>query len=346
MNDKPVNAVLIVRLSAIGDVIMASGLIGALRARYPHARLAWLVQPEAKDLLAANPALDDVIVWPLGEWRRLARSLRWWRLLREMLAFAAHLRAQRFDIAVDAQGLLKSALWAWLSGARERIGLGSREGSARLMTRVIEKPVGDQRIASEYRHLAAILGSDAGAYRMQLAVSAADERRARELLRARGVGQRYAVVCPFTTRPQKHWFESSWIELVRRLHKELALPAVMLGGPGDRIAAARIAADGPALNVVGETSLGEAVALIRGAALLVGVDTGLTHAGSALEVPTLALFGSTFPYAHADSARTQVLYHKLECSPCRRHPTCNGAYTCMRLITPDEALAQARRLLA
>ena len=86
-------------------------------------------------------------------------------------------------------------------------------------------------------------------------------------------------------------------------------------------------------------------ALIESARLLVGVDTGLTHMGTAFEIPTVAIFGSTCPYLKTDSPRTAILYKNLECSPCRRHPTCGGAYTCMRLVTVNEVMAEARRLL-
>jgi heptosyltransferase-1 len=339
-------AILIIRLSALGDIVMASALVGLLRARYPEARIAWLVQPEGRELLEANPALDEVIVWPRGEWRRLWRGFRWWQLLGEIRRFRRELRARHFDLAIDLQGLLKSAIWAWWSGARERIGLDSKEGSARFMTRVIEEPRGDKRIGSEYRHLAEALGL-AGEFRMRVALTEADRRFARDFAERERLAAGYAVICPFTTRPQKHWVESYWPELVRRLREEFGLGAVMLGGPGDRVVAARLreAGGGAIVDAVGGTRLREAAALIEGARLLVGVDTGLTHMGTAFEIPTIAIFGSTCPYLRTDSPRTAILYKNLECSPCKRNPTCGGAYTCMRLVTVDEVMAETRRLL-
>mgnify|MGYP000098901482 CR=1 FL=1 len=88
------------------------------------------------------------------------------------------------------------------------------------------------------------------------------------------------------------------------------------------------------------------VAAIARAGLLIGVDTGLTHMGTALRVPTVALFGSTRPYLDALTTRTAVLYEALPCSPCRRHPTCHGAFDCMRQWSVDRVLAQARVQLA
>jgi heptosyltransferase-1 len=124
---------------------------------------------------------------------------------------------------------------------------------------------------------------------------------------------------------------------------------VVLGGPADSEHGSAIAAGAPAgaaASLAGRTSLREAAAVIRGARLLVGVDTGLTHLGFAMGTPTLALFGSTRPYLDPGVPRGRVLYQAMDCSPCRRHPTCNGAFTCMQRHTVDNVAAEAARLLA
>jgi heptosyltransferase-1 len=338
--------ILIVRLSAIGDIVMASPLIRALREHYPAAHIAWLAQPEAVPLLAANPRLNEVIVWPRGEWQRLWREKHYWQLARVMFTFRRDLRARGFDLVLDIQGLMKSGLLAWMTGAPQRIGLGSREGSARLMTRVVDKPQGDRRIGSEYRCMAEALGLNPGSFEMEVALSAEDETFVASLIAECGLQDGYAVICPFTTRPQKHWVETRWPELVARLQNDLGLAVVMLGGPGDAEAAARIAADAPTLHsLVGHTGLAQAAAVISRARLLVGVDTGLTHMGIAFAVPTLAIFGSTCPYLDTGRDNTRILYKALDCSPCRRRPTCDGAFTCMREINVDEVLGTARELL-
>ncbi|MBK9132154.1 MAG: glycosyltransferase family 9 protein [Gammaproteobacteria bacterium] len=326
--------ILIIRLSAIGDVVMASPLIKALRRRHPDARLSWLVEPAAAGLLRDNPDLDEVIVWPRAEWRALWDARRyhaWWTSLRD---FVRTLRNRRFDLVLDVQGLLKSAAWARLSGAPVRIGLGSREGGALLMTQVIARPRADARIGSEYLHLARELGLDSSDFAMDIALGAEDEAYARTYAAETGP---YAILCPFTTRPQKHWFEDRWAQLAQRIHTRFGLTPVLLGGPDARDAAARLQYNSPALrSQVGNTTLAQSAALIKYAHCLVGVDTGLTHMGIAFKVPTVALFGSTRPYLDTTRANARVLYHRLECSPCRRHPTCGGAYTCMRLIEVDE----------
>lgn len=339
--------ILLIRLSAIGDIVMASPLVGALRRRYPQAHIAWLVQPESRDLLVDHPQLDEVIVWPRAEWRQLLAERHYLELARRVRAFRRELRGRGFDLAIDLQGLMKSGLLAWLSGAPERVGLGSREGSRWLMTHVVERGGRAELIGSEYRFLAEALELPVADFRMEVGIGAEAERSARVLLEAR-VGQRsYAVGCPFTTRPQKHWVEQAWVDLARELHAHHGLPLVLLGGPGDRAAAQRIAARaGEAVeDLVGRTSLTQAAAVIRGARLLVGVDTGLTHMGPAFDVPTVALFGSTCPYLETGRENTTVIYHDLPCAPCRRNPVCDGRFDCMTGITPEEVLQRVAQVM-
>lgn len=339
-------AILIIRLSAIGDIVISSSLIAALRRKYPAARLVWLVQPEGYDLLAANDQLDDVLVWPRNEWRDLWRRRRIVTLAKRVVAFVRQLRGYRFDMVLDIQGLLKSAVWARLTGARQRIGLDSREGSAWLMTRVVRHVDGDERIGSEYRSLARALELPAEDFAMHVALSAADIAYADQLLAGQALENGFAVICPFTTRPQKHWFNGRWRELVEQINVRFHLPVVMLGGPGDSAAAQEIESAGHGLiNLVGRTRLGQAAAIIARSRLLVGVDTGLTHMGIALAIPTIALFGSTCPYRDSGRQDTVILYSARSCSPCWRNPTCNGDFTCMRDLTVADVTRAAATLL-
>lgn len=324
---------------------MASPLIGALRQRYPQAHIAWLVQPEGRELLEANELLDEVIVWPRQQWRALWRQRRFITLLREIKTFVSELRRRHFELVLDVQGLLKSGIWAWLSGARQRIGLGSREGSARLMTRVIVKPQNDPRISSEYRALADDLGLDTREFGMQLALTDADKEYAQALIQQHDLAQGYVVICPFTTRPQKHWLAERWPQLAAQIREQFTLPVIMLGGPADQEAAAQMLLhDDQIINLVGQTRLRQAVALIAQARALIGVDTGLTHMGIACAIPVIALFGSTCPYQQTGLNTTRIIYKNLPCSPCRRNPTCDGRFECMQQISVAEVIASLSEL--
>nr|WP_242477902.1 glycosyltransferase family 9 protein [Rubrivivax gelatinosus] len=326
---------------------MASGLIRSLRARWPDATIHWLVEPMAAPLLLHNPRLDAVKPLPRAAWRQLWRERRLGALAHEVLAFRRRLRAERYDLVLDAQGLLKSGLCARLSGAPQRVGLRSHEGSQYLMHHLVMPPRGaDRRIGSEYRALAVALGAADADFRLDLAVGAAPRERARAVLAEAGAGADWVALCPFTTRPQKHWFEDRWAALAEAFAARGIRP-VIVGGPGDVQAAARIAALAPsAANLAGRLKLDETVAALADASLLVGVDTGLTHMGTALAVPTLALFGSTRPYLDAATPASVVLYDALPCSPCRRRPTCGGRFDCMRAFEVERVFAAAMRLHA
>lgn len=340
--------VLVVRMSAIGDIVMASALIPALRRSWPDAHLAWLTEPAGADLLRHNPRLDEVLVWPRGEWLRLGRERRYGELVRAVWRFASKLRVRRFDLVLDAQGLLKSALWARLTGAPRRVGLGSREGGQWLMTETLGRMTVSRRIGAEYRFLAEYLGLDPGEFPMDVPVGDRPAARAREALAGVGIRGPYAVFCPFTTRPQKHWFEERWVELAGSLEDATGLAPVVLGGGEDRAAAERIraASGGRARTLAGETALDESVAVVAGAGLLVGVDTGLTHLGIAHRVPTVTLFGATRPYLDPGTCRAEILYEPLPCSPCKRSPTCHGRFDCMRRHDVEQALEAAKVVLA
>ncbi|NML25289.1 lipopolysaccharide heptosyltransferase II [Zoogloea dura] len=340
--------ILIVRTSAIGDVVFASALPGAIRRAHPDAHIAWLVEPGIHELLLPDPAIDEVITWSKGEWVKLWKSGRRLELLGRVRQLRRELRARRFDVAVDLQGLLKSGFLTWLSGAPRRVGLGSKEGSQWLMSEVIPRGGEKARIGSEYQYLAQQLGFDAGDFLPTLTVAPETEAAVAAKLEAHGlqVG-RFAVFAPFTTRPQKHWFEDAWQALAPQLIEATGLTPVILGGPADQQAAARIAAADPRIvNLAGQTRLPEAAAVIAHAALLIGVDTGLTHMGTALARPTVAIFGSTCPYQNTGRSTGSVIWLGMPCSPCRRRPTCGGKFTCLRDITPQRVLQQAQAMLA
>jgi heptosyltransferase-1 len=195
--------VLIVRSSAIGDVVFASALPGAIRRSHPDAHIAWLVEPGIHELLLSDPDIDEVIPWSKAEWVRLWKSgqrLELWRRVRQL---RRELHARRFDLALDLQGLLKSGFLTWLSGAPRRVGLGSKEGSQWLMSEVIPRGGEAARIGSEYQYLARQMGFDAGAFLPTLTVAPAADAAVLGTLAEHGlVPGAYAVFAPSPRGPR------------------------------------------------------------------------------------------------------------------------------------------------
>lgn len=355
--------ILVVRLSARGDVAFASPLAGALRRRYPGAHIAWVAEDGAADVIHRNPHLDEVIVLERGAWGRMLRGGRWGTLAGAVTDFFGALRERRFDVAIDAQGLLRSGLVTFLSGAPVRIGLGSREGSGRLMTAVVERGGDPRAISSEYRYLAAVLGLGTDPFPMEIPRSGAEVAAVERMIAREGVTAGFVAACPFTSRSYKHWLEERWSGLISAIRERSGLGVVLLGGPGDRAAADRIlrgagesgAGPGapreasrtlepettaaPLVDLVGRTTLGEASAVVSRCRALVGVDTGLSHMAHAFGRPAVLIFGSNTPYLDPPAPSATILHSGRACSPCRGRLTCDGRIDCMTDISVEEALS-------
>ena len=335
--------ILIIRMSAIGDIVMASCLAQGLRQQYPDARISWLVQAGYEGLLQANSYVDEVIVWPRKEWQSLWSERKLIVLLREVRKFVKGLRQRDFTLAVDAQGLMKSGVFTFLSGAKTRIGLDSREGSAKLMTQVYHAPH-SSNIGSEYRFLLEKIGAATRGARMDVAVTRDDNLAISAVLRQQDVNRPFVVFCPFSTRDQKNWTTAHWQQLAKAVNEQLDYDCVILGSPADTDIARPMTTQENLFDLTGKTTLRQAAAVIKQAKALVGVDTGLTHIGVVSEVPTVALFGSTCPYLQTESAVARVIYHDLSCAPCKRRPVCDGAFTCMRDISVNEVMTELQRV--
>lgn len=340
--------ILVVRLSARGDVVLASPLAGAIKRAFPSARLTWIAEERTADMIRHNPHLDDVIVWRRASWKQMFRQGRWVALIHEALGFLDDLRRRRFDVALDAQGLLRSGAVAFVSGARIRIGLNSKEGSGLLMTRVVRAEDG-RVVAAANARFAEALGLDASNFALEIPRGADERAAARRLMAEARLEDGFVAACPFTTRFYKHWLEDRWAALIARLPETTGLPVALLGGPADRPAADRIieAVDGPVADFVGRTTLGEAAALVERCTALVGVDTGMTHMAHAFRRPAVALFGSNTPYLDPPGPQAVVLHSGRACAPCNGKLTCDGRVDCMRDLSVEQTLeAVAQRLCA
>lgn len=367
--------ILLVRLSAIGDVVVATPVIRALRATFPSAYLAWLVDEKAADIVRGNPALDEVIVArrPRVLSAPGSRSVpAAWSAAGSAWSLIGALRRRRFDVAIDFQGLLRSALLARLSGARWRIAsAGTREGSAcfyNVRVPRTEEPSSRQRCLD----LLKPLGICSRDRRMWVWFDSADQERAERLVKrvggrhpalpsaapplgekaatVRGDGRRSPVVClcPATTWRHKHWREERWARVGDALARDGATP-IFLGGGKDRPMLERISSSMryPAYVAAGETTLKEAAALLARAGLAIAVDTSLMHIAVAVGTPTVALCGPSYWPGfqdYEDDGRFSLLRKPYPCSPCLRHPTCRND-DCMTDLAVAEVLVEARRLL-
>jgi len=343
-------SILLVRLTARGDVVFSSSLVGALRRTYPHARISWLGESHTKELIEHHPELHRVFSWDRGRWKRLLKAGRIRTLAGEAIGLLRSLRSERFDLVLDLQGLFRSGVASYLTGAPCRIVLRPREGSQVFATHVFDRrrDQGNRwEIASEYRFLADQLGLDTSDFRMEVHLHARDRAFVRTLMEGHGLEGGYAVAVPHASRPRKHWFEDRWAGLVEGLQRDLGLRTILLGGPADTVSGHRIRGQARCepLCLEGKTTLAEAAAVIEQAHLVIGVDTGLTHVAVALDRPTVGIFGARVPYTKTFKPNTRILTHWLDCVPCDGNPVCNGALTCVREISVGDVLRVAGEVL-
>lgn len=338
--------ILIIRITAIGDILMSSPVATALKRQNPNLTVSWVVHPKFASLLKDHPDIDEVIPFDIDRWNHLWRRKKLISLYKSAKALRKQLKDRNYDKTIDLQGNFTTGVISLLSGALHRIALGSEGGNTWFMTKTISRNLGDQiQIGSEYRYLVNQLGCSDANWKMHVPQSTEAQKGAQKKLSEAFGNQPYAVICPFAQYPQKKWFEDYWEQIVLRLRGRYQLRTVIVGGENGREQGERIARLCGATNFAGKTSLSETASIISHAKLVIGVDTGLTHMGHAFQVPTISLFGATYPYAYVDSEMSKVIYLDRFCSPCRRNPTCGGKYQCMRDITPDKVLTAIKPLL-
>lgn len=298
--------ILIVRLGAIGDVVHTLPALAALRRTWPQAHLAWAVERGgAAKLLRDNPSLDDLIELDLRGWRkRLGQAVAW----REIAQAVKRLRAGRFDVVLDFQGLLKSAGVARLAGAPRRVGFATevlREKASAVA--YSEQVAADDRdhIIKKNLRLVEHLGADVAVpYEFPLGLSAADEAFAvKHAAQATGG---FVILNPGGGWPTKLWSLTGFAEIAERLWQAYGLRSFVTYGPGESAMAEEIVQQtrSGAAELL-DANLKQFLALAQRARLFVGGDTGPMHLAAAAGTPLVVLFGPTSarrngPFAVAD----------------------------------------------
>lgn len=276
--------ILIVRLSAIGDVVHGLPVLCALRAARPGAFLAWAAEPAGAQLLDGHPALDGLVKLPKG-WLKSPGEV--WRCRRRLREF-------NFDTTLDLQGLFKSAFLARLSGAPRRFGFAPPEGrelSHRLNTDLVAATA--THVVDKNLQLLSALGLAPGKPEFRLAPPPAATAAMERYLTAEGLGRGFAAINPGAGWESKLWPRDRYAEVARHLFARHGLPTLAVwAGETERGYAAEIATLAPgAARVAPPTTLHELAALLASATLCVGPDTGPLHLAAALGTRSVGLFG-------------------------------------------------------
>ncbi len=332
--------ILLVKLSALGDVVQTLPVLAALKRERPELRIHWAVEEEQAGLLEGHPLIDRLLVFPR---RRILRLIRHPRTLGQGLAlaraFVRTLRAESYDAVLDLQGLLKSALVVALARSPRKVGFANhREGSTWVLTEKLPPYDPDQHAVRRYLSAAACLGGLEEPVEFPLP----PHPSAREVSRRKGLpAPPWVVFIPATRWRTKLWPEKGWRELASRI-SGLGLPLLWVGGPGDQAYISGLAVKG--LNLSGKLTLKELAGVLSGAAAVVSVDTGPMHLAAAIGRPVVALFGPTAPWRTGPFGKGhRVLRAGLPCSPCFRR-SCQDP-RCLSEISPEEVFAALREVL-
>ena len=350
------------RLRLIGDVVLTTPVIRALRRAYPDAVITYLVEPDAAPVVAHNPHLDEVIVAPRTKGAR--------RIV-EDLALARRLRRERFDLALDLHGGPRSAWLTWATGAPERIGYDIK-GRRWMYTRTVHRPRElrpRHSVANQWDLLEAIPGwrdgpADRRRDAVQMALApGADARMAARLADA-GVNADDEVVVLHVSagNPFRRWPETFFAQTAAALAAgNSRRRLVFSSGPSDREAASRIAADArtrlgaEASRIIdlGEFDLQELRALIGRSRLFVGGDTGPLHIAASTLTPIVGIYGPTLAVRSAPWRAPSIPTHSIEisaadlpCRPCDQRVCAPGDFRCLTGLTPDPVIAAAEEALS
>ncbi len=329
-----IERILVIKMSAMGDIAMSIPTITAIKTALPHVSIAWVVRHGLSDLLVGNPSIDNLIVAPRG--------------LAALKAVGPEIRRFRPNIVLDMQGLSVSSLLGLYSGAKLRYTWEtSREISGIISRAVIPTP--DETNAVEcLLNFARLLGvtqlpSHAPSYLIDNPELNSHVEGLLDGIRAPIVGMHIGA-----SIANKSWPAARWVELIQLL-SAAGLQAVLFGANAEREAEGQILAQvgTAARSLVGKTTPRQLAAAIAKCGVFVGGDTGATHIAALVRTPVVALMGPTPPAKVAPYGPTnEVIYLNLACSPCFRHPTCGGRYMCMSDIDAERVFRACTAKLA
>jgi lipopolysaccharide heptosyltransferase II len=332
--------ILFIKPSSLGDIVHAMPTLAALRRGHPSARVTWLVKRQWAGLVERIDGVDRV--WAVDP------GVKGW------LSQVPSLRAEHFDVAVDLQGLFRSAVMGWLSGAPHRVGFANaREGSPWWYNQSVAVPTAEMHAVDRYLLVAKAMGAEhPGAAEFRFRIPQSDSDEVARLLGRAGVGPgtNWVAMNVSARWPTKRWPAASFAAVADQLNEGGFGPVLFIGGPEDRPVINVVSGmmKTRAINIAGAPAVGLLPALLNQAAILITNDSGPMHIAAAVATPVLALFGPTSqvrtgPYGTGHC----VLTSEVPCRPCFSRSCRNQVHLeCLTNIMPEQAVLAAKAQLA
>jgi heptosyltransferase-1 len=340
-----IQRVLIIKMSALGDIIHALPVSAALGEAYPHLELTWAVEEMFVPLVSGNPYLAGVLALPKVRSRQLRSVAFHYDYLRRLRA----VRNLRFDLALDLQGLTKSAVIAAASGAPIRLGYHFQREAASWLVRPVPRRPESEHVVEQYLDVARFLGAEPKTVRFPFYISEEDRAAVDAMLCAEGIGPGapFIAVNPASALAIKQWGAQNYAALLDAAQERLGLPAVLVTADMTVAAKVRAAARHPYVDMAGRTSLKQLAAVLERCAVHVCGDTGSGHLAAALGRPVVSLIGPTDPNrACPYGQRAHVLSDRKPCATgCNSHHCEFAPPRCMAAIPVADVVSQIERLV-
>jgi heptosyltransferase III len=329
---------LLIKLRYIGDVLLATPTVRAIKAARPHVRVTMMVNRGTEDVLSGNPDIDEIVILDKGS-------------LVTQFHLIAELRRRRFDTVIDLTDGDRAAVLSWVSGAPVRIGFNDEHRwRGRFYTQVVQSAPGVQHRIDRDLEALKPMSIQADSRDPQLWLTPEEANSADQLLDQLGLQRSQSIV--MVQPGARYWFKAWPPERFAELADLLTFQygcQVLIGGSrqeGDLAQQIQQMAKSRPISMAGRTTMRQFAAIAKKSALFVGNDSGAMHIASAVSTPVVALFGPSSPVEWGPrGGATEVIYKGLDCRTCF-HPTCQrGEQNCMKLIAVHEVFAAAQRLL-
>ncbi len=330
----------LIRASSIGDVVNTIPFFSRLRKGYPKAHISWVVEPKAYPVLENNPEIDEIIVFPRDNW------------VRDLRSFSKQLRKRQYQLALDLHRILKSGLITLGTGAKYRVGFDfKRSKEFNWLFTNLKIPSSDKQmhVVKQYLEYADFLELPSWDGKWRFYFTEEEKLMSKKFYDQ--LDSRAVMVNIGGSEDAKLWFPDRFARLIEALENDLKLSVILVGGKNKREKGMgreiREICRSNYIDQVGTYNLRELMAIMSGCKLMISCDTGPMHLGSAMEVPTIGLFGAqsprkTAPYNYQD----YVIYKNLSCSPCFKKSCWRRKRRCMREISVDDVLTQVERVMA
>ncbi|SCM83610.1 Lipopolysaccharide heptosyltransferase II [uncultured Sporomusa sp.] len=334
--------ILIVKLSAIGDCIHALPVASALKACYPQARITWVVEKPAYDLLTNNPNIDEIIIFDKAQCKTLGGFFSY------VPGFVNILRKHRFDLALDLQGLFKSAAITYLSGASQRlVYCNAREFSDKISKKICG-PNSNGHVIDRYLDVVRAIGCHITEPEFTINITEKEVTLVQAIAKQAGldIAHPYVVLIPGTNWPNKCWPPGHFAQLAEKLFEQHIVP-VFVGTNADKTAMDEIIANMtiPPVDLTGKTTLKQLAYIFKNAKTVVAGDTGPMHLAAAVNTPVIALFGPTDPQRNGPYGKGHItLMTDHTCQGCWQRK-CPEGKACLDRISANKVFEMITQIV-